>query len=411
MAEGDLKQPFHLLSKSEFSDLKGSLERMAKELLEKIELLDTETGQLKTLLSNMQEGVMVTDEKGRVILMNPFLEDVLGRTISWKKRTVQEIFMNSELQEAFNLVMKGDSFQRLQLTIGRTPQRHFEVQVIPLTFSDRHRLAVAILHETTELRYLLKVRQDFVANASHELRTPLTSVSGYVETLLSLAPPDPPELQRFLTIIQKNVKRMALLVSDLLDLAKLDAKELTGLNLKKVHVEKILIAAGQMITDPAQTKQIDFQMDTKDLPEGTIATWEEERMIQALFNVLDNALKYTPEGGKIGLTAKVISDIGFRISDSHQKTISDSIQKPDFRNPQSAIQISIQDTGIGIPKDNLSRIFERFYRVDKARSREMGGTGLGLSIVKNIVEAHGGKVQVHSVLDHGTTFTLILPLS
>jgi signal transduction histidine kinase len=166
-----------------------------------------------------------------------------------------------------------------------------------------------------------------------------------------------------------------------------------------------------MITDPAQTKQIDFQMDTKDLPEGTIATWEEERMIQALFNVLDNAVKYTPEGGKIRLTAKVISDIGFRISDSHQKTISDSIQKPDFRNPQSAIQISIQDTGIGIPKDNLSRIFERFYRVDKARSREMGGTGLGLSIVKNIVEAHGGKVQVHSVLDHGTTFTLILPLS
>jgi two-component system phosphate regulon sensor histidine kinase PhoR len=406
MAEGDLKQPFHLLSKSEFSDLKGSLERMAKELLEKIELLDTETGQLKTLLSNMQEGVMVTDEKGRVILMNPFLEDVLGRTISWKKRTVQEIFMNSELQEAFNLVMKGDSFQRLQLTVGRTPQRHFEVQVIPLTFSDRHRLAVAILHETTELRYLLKVRQDFVANASHELRTPLTSVSGYVETLLSLAPPDPPELQRFLTIIQKNVKRMALLVSDLLDLAKLDAKELTGLNLKKVHVEKILIAAGQMITDPAQTKQIDFQMDTKDLPEGTIANWEEERIVQALFNVLDNAVKYTPEGGKIRLTAKTVQRSAFSVQ--RIKEFDERRTTNDERN--DFIEITVSDTGIGIPKDNLPRIFERFYRVDKARSREMGGTGLGLSIVKNIVEAHGGKVQVHSVPDQGTTFTLILPL-
>ena len=311
MAEGDLKQPFHLLPKSEFSDLKGSLECMSKELLEKIELLDTETGQLKTLLSNMQEGVMVTDEKGRVILMNPFLEEVLGRTISWKRRSVQEIFMNSELQEAFNLVMKGDPFQRLQLTIGRTPQRHFEVQVIPLTFSDHHRLAVAILHETTELRYLLKVRQDFVANASHELRTPLTSVSGYVETLLSIAPADPPELQRFLTIIQKNVKRMTLLVSDLLDLAKLDAKELTGLNLKKVNVEKILMTAGQMIADPAREKHIDFLMDTKNLPEGTLANWEEERIVQALFNILDNALKYTPEGGKIRLTSKAVQRSAF----------------------------------------------------------------------------------------------------
>ncbi len=194
MADGDLRQPFHLLPKSEFSDLTASLERMAKELLGKMELLDTETGQLKTLLSNMQEGVMITDDKGRTILMNPFLEEVLGNKIPWKKRTVQEVFMNSELQDAVETVMKGDPFQRLQLTVGRAPQRHFEVQVIPLTFSDRRRRAVAILHETTELRHLLKVRQDFVANASHELRTPLTSISGYVETLLSLSPKDPPEL-------------------------------------------------------------------------------------------------------------------------------------------------------------------------------------------------------------------------
>ena len=313
MADGDLRQPFHLLPKSEFSDLTASLERMAKELLEKMELLDTETGQLKTLLSNMQEGVMITDDKGRTILMNPFLEEVLGNKIPWKKRTVQEVFMNSELQDAVETVMKGDPFQRLQLTVGRAPQRHFEVQVIPLTFSDRRRRAVAILHETTELRHLLKVRQDFVANASHELRTPLTSISGYVETLLSLSPKDPPELQRFLSIIQKNVRRMNLLVSDLLDLAKLDAKELTETNLKKVRVEEVLNTAVQMVGDQAREKKIDLIVEKEDLPEELIAYWEEERIGQALFNILDNAVKYTPPGGRVRLMAEVVQRSAFSV--------------------------------------------------------------------------------------------------
>jgi two-component system phosphate regulon sensor histidine kinase PhoR len=405
MAEGDLRQPFHLLPKSEFSELTGSLERMAKELLEKMELLDTETGQLKTLLSNMQEGVMITDDKGRIILMNPFLEEVLGKKISWKKRTVQEVFMNSELQDAVEKVMMGDPFQRLQLAFGRAPQRHFEVQVIPLTFSDRHRRAVAILHETTELRHLLKVRQDFVANASHELRTPLTSISGYVETLLSLAPGDPPELQRFLSVIQKNVRRMNLLVSDLLDLAKLDAKELTETTLKKVRVEEVLNTAVQMVDDQARAKKIDLIMEKETLPEDLIAYWEEDRIEQALFNVLDNAVKYTPEGGHVRLAARIVrsSESGFRNGKGLEQTDRDD-ELTDF------LEITVEDTGIGIPKEHLPRIFERFYRVDKARSRELGGTGLGLSIVKHIVEAHRGTVQVRSVLDQGSTFTLILPL-
>ncbi len=411
MAEGDLKQPFHLLPKGEFSGLTASLEGLANDLIEKMELLDTETGQLKTLLSNMQEGVMITDDKGRIILMNPFLEEVLGKKISWKKRSVQEVFMNSELQDAVETIMKGDPFQRLQLTVGRAPQRHFEVQVVPLTFGDRHRRAVAILHETTELRHLLKVRQDFVANASHELRTPLTSISGYVETLFSLAPPDPPELHQFLSIIQKNVKRMNLLFSDLLDLAKLDAKELSEINLKKVRAEEVLNTAMQMVGEQAREKKIDLLLEKESLPEELIAHWEEGRIVQVLFNILDNAVKYTPAGGRVQLTATLISDFGFGISDLGKETLLDPASQADFRHPPSAIKISIEDTGIGIPKEDLARIFERFYRVDKARSRQLGGTGLGLSIVKHIVEAHGGTVQVQSTLNQGSTFTLILPLN
>jgi two-component system phosphate regulon sensor histidine kinase PhoR len=289
----------------------------------------------------------------------------------------------------------------------RAPHWHFEVQVIPLTFRDRRRRAVAILHETTELRHLLKVRQDFVANASHELRTPLTSITGYVETLLSLAPNEPPEMQRFLSIIQKNVSRMNLLVSDLLDLAKLDAKELTDENLKRVKVEEVVTTALQMVDDQAREKEIILIRETENLPNELTACWEKDRIIQALFNVLDNAVKYTPPGGQVRLSANRVQRSAFgvqRKEDIDERRMTNN-ELVDF------IEISVADTGIGIPKEHLSRIFERFYRVDKARSRELGGTGLGLSIVKHIIESHGGTIQVQSMLGQGSTFTIVLPLS
>jgi two-component system, OmpR family, phosphate regulon sensor histidine kinase PhoR len=401
MAEGDLNQPFHILPKSEFSDLASSLERMADELKEKMDLLETETSQLTTLLSNMREGVLLTDEKGRILLMNPFLREILGlgEKVLWRKRSVQEIFMNSELQDAVESILQGESFKRLQLAYGRIPQKHFDVQVVALNPAQRSRRAVALFHDTTELQYLLKVRQDFVANASHELRTPLTSISGYVETLLSIAPVEPPEIQRFLSIIQKNVTRMTLLVSELLDLAQLGAKENIGINVKTVNVKEVLDTALQMIADQAKEKGITLFQETGVIEKDISGIWEKDRIIQAVFNILDNAVKYTPPGGKVSLTAKIIADFGSGIADSA------------IRNPQSAIEIAVQDSGIGIPKEHLSRIFERFYRVDKARSRELGGTGLGLSIVKHIVEAHGGTVQVQSTLNLGSTFRIILPLA
>ena len=410
MAEGDLKQPFHLLPKTEFRDLSSSLEYMANELTEKIGLLDVETNQMTTLLSTMQEGVLITDEKGRIILMNSFLEQVLDQKMPWKKRTVQEIFMNSEFQDAVESVLQGSSFMELEIVYGRDPQMHFDVQVVALFPGERSRRAVALFHDTTRLQYLLKVRQNFVANASHELRTPLTSISGYVETLLSLSSLEPPEVQRFLSIIEKNVKQMNFLVSDLLDLAKLDVQEKLDNKQEQIFVTEVLESAGQMIKNQAQQKGIAFSQEWNTIPQGLTAFWEKDRIVQALFNVLDNAVKYTATGGRIRLTAELISDFGSRISESEKNGKTKPGLQAELPNPQSAIKISVEDTGIGIPKEHLARIFERFYRVDKARSRELGGTGLGLAIVKHIVEAHGGVVQVDSVLDKGSTFTLILPL-
>ena len=422
MADGDLKQPFHLLPKTEFRDLTLSLERMANELREKMELLDIETSQLTTLLSTMREGVLITDEKGRIILMNPFLQELLGKKVIWKKRTVQEIFMNSDLQDAVESVLRDEPYKGLQVAYGRNPQMHFDVQVAAL-FPERgaHR-AVALFHDTTKLQYLLKVRQDFVANASHELRTPLTSISGYVETLLSLAPSDPPEFQRFLSIIQKNVKQMNFLVSDLLDLAELDVQEKPKKDMEQVLVKDVLETAEQMIRDHIKEKGIDFSKEWDNLPEGLTAFWEKDRIVQALFNVLDNAVKYTPEGGKVRLTAKPVQRSAFSdpptpalpLGGAREREGVENVDEQRTTNDErnaDFVEISIEDTGIGIPKELLYRIFERFYRVDKARSRDLGGTGLGLAIVKHIVETHGGLVQVDSVVGKGSTFTLILPLT
>jgi two-component system, OmpR family, phosphate regulon sensor histidine kinase PhoR len=442
MAEGDLKQPFNLLPKSEFRDLSSSLERMANELSEKMELLDLETNQLTTLLSTMREGVLITDEKGRIILLNPFLQEILGDKVSWRKRTIQEIFMNSEFQDAVDSVLQNDTFIQIPLIYGRPTQYHFEVQIVALDPAHRSRRAVALFHDTTKLQYLLKVRQDFVANASHELRTPLTSINGYVETLLSLVSENPPEIKRFLSIIQKNVKQMSFLVSDLLDLAKLDVQGKTRSRLEQVQVKEVLVAAGQMIKDQARQKGIDFLEQWDTLRDDLRVFGEKERIVQALFNVLDNAVKYTPEGGKVRLTAKTVRRSvpqgGIQrkdeIDDRRTPVSSESLfNRSADRLPNGSLfmssakpsgpigtndepnadflEISIEDTGIGIPQEHLSRIFERFYRVDKARSRDLGGTGLGLAIVKHIVETHGGTIQVESTLGQGSTFSIFLPFN
>jgi two-component system phosphate regulon sensor histidine kinase PhoR len=408
MAKGDLKQPFHLLTQGEFSDLALSLESLGTGLMDKIDLLESETGELKTLLDSMREGVLVTDEKGRIILINPFLNEILGGKVSWKKRSVQEAFMSAELQDAVEAVLKGDPFQRLQITFGRDLQRYFEVQVVALSSPHRPPRAVALFHETTELRYLLKVRQAFVANASWELGTPLTSINGQLDTLLPLVSTDSPEVHQRLTAIQKEVKRLNLLVADMLELAKLDVQEKAKMNFERVRVREILETGLEMVKGQAQEKIISLDLEAENLSEEITAFWEKDRVLQALFNVMDNALKYTPSGGRVRLKAKPVQRSvpqgGIQRKEEIDERRTPNDERADF------LEISIEDNGPGIPKEHLPRIFERFYRVDRAHSRSLGGTGLGLSIVKHIVESHGGTVEVQSTLGKGTTFSLKLPM-
>jgi two-component system, OmpR family, phosphate regulon sensor histidine kinase PhoR len=382
MAEGQLKQPLHLFPQSEFTPLALSLEKMSRDLRGKLDLLDAETSRLRAILLAMREGVLVTNEKGLITLINPFLRKLLGGKIQWEKRTVQEIFMNAELQNAVDAILQGESFHRLQLSLGWESPRFFEVQIVPLISVHLPQGAVVIFHDITDLKHLLKVRQDFVANASHELRTPLTAINGALETLLVLLPATDQDTAKFFTILQKNVRRMNYLVSDLLDLAKLEGQERAEMFLDEVNVAEVLKSALHSVSDLAQEKNISLNLDLSGISEGCSLFWERDRVQQAVFNLLDNAVKYTPPGGGVHLSA---------------------------REAGKSVVISVADTGLGIPKEHLARVFERFYRVDRDRSREMGGTGLGLSIVKHIVEAHHGTVEAQSELGRGSTFTLTFP--
>jgi two-component system phosphate regulon sensor histidine kinase PhoR len=236
------------------------------------------------------------------------------------------------------------------------------------------------------------------------------AINGRLDTLLPMIPADLPEVRRNIASIQTQVKRLCLLVSDMLDLARLDVQEKGNKNYGRVVIKEILKTVGDMIKEQALGKTIILDLDMENLPEGITAFWEKDRVMQALFNVLDNAVKYTQAGGRIRLTADLISDFGFRISDSEKDDLFQPTPQVEFRNPQSAIKISVEDTGIGISKEHLPRIFERFYRVDREYSRQLGGTGLGLAIVKHIIESHGGTVEVQTMIGKGSTFTLKLPL-
>jgi two-component system phosphate regulon sensor histidine kinase PhoR len=254
------------------------------------------------------------------------------------------------------------------------------VHATPVIQEERTEGAVLVFHDITELRKLEKIRQDFVANVSHELRTPISNIKGYAETLLEGAVHDKENVEDFIQIISSNSEHLANLINDILDLSKIESGKLE-MERKPCNIyplaQKIVSGLQRQADDQQVTIEINIE---KDLPKILA---DEKRLAQVLLNLIDNAIKYNKKGGKVIITA-------------HKKNTH-------------FIQVDISDTGIGISENDLPRVFERFYRIDKARSREMGGTGLGLSIVKHIVQAHGGDVSTSSILGKGSTFSFTIP--
>jgi signal transduction histidine kinase len=328
----------------------------------------------------MSEGVMVVDEEGKIVLMNPSLKKIFFVDLEPEHKTPIEVIRNHKVQEMVDKIIKEkQKFLSQEIIVDYPTNKILKVNAVAIIRNELIEGAVLVFHDITELHNLEKIRQDFVANVSHELRTPITNIKGYAETILEGALEDKENIKEFINIIYQESNRMANLIDDLLDLSKIESGKIK-MNFSALEIKPIIERCLAVLEKPIKEKNLSVSFN---IPKSLSKVMADEiRLTQVLLNLLDNAVKYTNEGGKITI---------------------DVFEKDDF------VQVDITDTGIGIPEEDLPRIFERFYRVDKARSRQLGGTGLGLSIVKHIVLAHGGKVWVKSKLGIGSTFSFTIP--
>ena len=328
----------------------------------------------------MVEGVAVIGPNQRVIYCNAAFRRTLEiQNHPHADRPVIEITRHSDLLALIRQALAGNEAVRSELVLGSIRTRNFAVTVTPVHSDGSTAGAVVVLHDISEIRRLERARRDFVANVSHEFKTPLTAIQGFAETLLAGALEDGRSKSRFLEIILENARRLDRLTDDLLKLARIEAGRL-DLEFRPVAVREVVQSCLDTTRIKADPKDVALEADcSPDLPTviGDLRSLQE-----VLQNLLDNAVQYSKPGGKVKVKACVEGE---------------------------EVVLSVADTGIGIPKAEQERIFERFYRVDEARSRELGGTGLGLSIAKHLVEAHGGRIEVESAVGHGSTFYVFLP--
>jgi two-component system phosphate regulon sensor histidine kinase PhoR len=382
--------PITTTSHDEVGLLAGTLNHMAEQLHAKIAELSEDRAQLLAMLTSMVEGVIVLDYRGHVLQVNPALEKMFGISrAEARARPCTEVFPDRQLNELVSAVLATRVNQEDEIVLPSTGRCvHVEASVAGGE-RENEACAVLVFHDITELRRLEKIRKDFVANVSHELRTPLTSIKGYVEALLDGAKDDPTAQEKFLRIILAQSDRLNLIIEDLLELSKIESGRVS-FKQEPIDLRAIIERTLSMIKPLADKKGHRILTRVEEpLPP---LTGDEDRLVQVLTNLLDNAVKYTPEQGTITVAARRTA--------------------PDRRILAAGptLELTVSDTGIGIPEQDRPRVFERFYRVDKARSRELGGTGLGLAIVKHIVEGHGGQVWVEGNVPTGSRFVVRLPL-
>ena len=367
----------------EMAGLAEAMNRMANELDQRINTIVRQRNELETVLSSMVEGVMAIDMNERVMSMNASALKMFEVDPEHSYgRNIQEVIRNSALIKFIAKALSHDDIIQEDITFYNHEERIYSVHNSPIYDADNQMVGtLVVVEDVTKLRKLENMRKDFVANASHEIRTPLTTIKGFVETLQNeSASLDSEKAKRFLDIILKHVDRLNDIIQDLLSLSRVEReKETGGIILSDGNVKDVINTAVGLCQPKADEKNIQI---VQDVEENMVIPLDATLLEQAIVNLLDNAVKYSNENSKIEIHA--------------------GIQKGD-------VVIQIKDHGIGIPKEHLPRLFERFYRVDKARSRKMGGTGLGLSIVKHIISAHNGIVDAQSIPGKGSTFILQIP--
>jgi two-component system phosphate regulon sensor histidine kinase PhoR len=391
IAEGDFRPLIREGPRDELSDLADTLNLTAARMDREIRLLSGERNRSGAILRSMVEGVAVIDAEERVVFYNRAFSEILNVDAAGAEgRPLIEVVRNSDLLSLIRRALHGEEGLQTDITMGITQTQSFSITAAPVKALDvsasgrapneKPSGAVVVLHDVTELRRLERVRQDFVANVSHEFKTPLTAIQGFAETLLAGALDDPENNRRFLEIIRNHAMRLARLTNDLLKLARIEAGKME-LEFSSVGLLELIEACTETTLLKANRKEITLEITVP--PQLPTVRGDAALLRDVLQNLLDNAIQYTPPRGHISVVASATT--------------------------REAI-ITVADTGIGIPLADSERIFERFYRVDAARSREAGGTGLGLSIAKHIVEAHGGKLWVESTVGQGSKFSFSLPL-
>ena len=335
--------------------------------------------QQQVLFNSMLEGLLLLDRNRKIYLANRAFKNLFGLKVELRGKTILEALRVHELDDLVNQVEAKGQVLNYELKLPDLSERWLQVNAAAISNSTGEREGtILVFHDLTRLKQLERTREEFVANVSHELRTPLSLIKGYVETLLDGARNNPEVAERFLKIIERNTQRLDLLIQDLLTISALESERIK-LVLQPVDLRPLAEKVLADLTSRAENKLMEL---VNELPEFT-ANADANRVDQVLANLVDNAIKYGRVQGRVTIGGKPVEG--------------------------DKVEIFVRDDGPGIPPESLDRIFERFYRVDKARSRDQGGTGLGLSIVKHIVQAHGGKVWVESEIGEGATFFFTLP--
>jgi len=383
VAEGDFRPMPGGGSGDALEELCASLNQTAARMDRTIRTLTEERNLSSAILGSMVEGVAVVNATERLVFANQGFANILELDVPPKSGSaLVEVVRQTELIEAVRKVLAGEPRVEAEIVTG-TLRQHFFAATVAAVRAGETLGAVVVLHDITELRKLERVRRDFVANVSHEFKTPLTAIQGFSETLIAGAIDDPQNRERFLGIILEHSRRLARLTDDLLKLSSMDADRLE-LEIRRMSVSELIESCLETTQHRAAEKEVEVVLAQPahigDLPD---IAGDRRRLAEILQNLLDNATQYTLPGGRITLSAETRdADVVFTVS----------------------------DTGIGIPKSDQSRIFERFYRVDAARSREAGGTGLGLAIAKHLVEVHGGRIWVDSEIGQGSQFHFSVPI-
>ena len=389
VAEGQFAQP--ILPRSgddELNVLEQNLRDMSLRIRDTIKELRSEKEKVDSILQCMVEGLVVIDPKGKVLLINDQAKTMFGVTDEQiRDGSFVEISRSPAMRTILREVLAFDfSNHTYSKRISVEDGRWFTVNAVSLrNGTERPSGSILVFHDITEIQRLETVRSDFVANVSHELRTPLTAIRGYVETLLQHPPSDPADANQFLAIIDRHSERLSRLTEDLLVLSDLESgtRKMTS---RPVEAGQLVQRVLEVFWDRAAKRKVSLSYSfSSGLP---LILGDYDRLQQLFINLVDNAVKYTPSGGSVTITA----------THTHLGAQADAW-----------VEIAVADTGAGIAEKDLPRLTERFYRVDKARSRELGGTGLGLAIVKHIVLAHGGELKIESAINHGTTVRVLLP--